>query len=174
MEIAQSIGLITTSSMVIGFGETIDNRLNHFQRLRDAQDRSIKRGHKGFNAFISWTLQLSEDTSMGRSRKAGDYGASSIDYLRNVAIARIFLDNIPHHQSSWPTLGPDVAMMGLHFGCNDIGSTMMEENVVSSAGALTKNKWSMSPEELRSYIRKAGFIPAERDSYFKIIKSFDR
>jgi len=173
MEVAQGLSLTTTSTMVIGFGETLEQRLNHLTRLRDLQERSNKRGLKGFNAFISWPLQHNDNTSMGRSRHAPAYGASALEYLRSIALARIYLDNIAHHQASWPTLGGDTAQIGLHFGCDDIGSTMMEENVVSSAGAPTKQKWSMSPEELRGLIRSAGFIPAKRNSSFEILETFE-
>lgn len=172
MEIAQSLDLITTASMVIGFGERIENRLNHLERLRRLQDRTLAKGKPGFGCFISWTLKLNENTSMGRSRHAPSFGASTTEYLRNLAIARIYLDNIPHHQSSWPTLGPEIAQIGLHFGCNDIGSTMMEENVVSQAGAPTKEKWCMTPEELRFFIRGAGFIPAQRNSRMEVLQVF--
>lgn len=170
MEVAQSLDLTTTSTMVIGFGESMENRLNHLERLRNLQDRSQAAGHSGFNAFISWNLQFNENTSMGRSRLAPTLGVSAVEYLRNVAISRIFLDNIPHHQSSWPTLGASVAEIGLNFGCNDIGSTMMEENVVSKAGAPTLQKWCMSPTELQRHIRGAGFIPAQRNSSFEILQ----
>ncbi len=172
MEEAQSLDLTTTATMVIGFAETFDQRLNHLERLRDAQDRSLAKGYRGFNAFISWPLQHNENTSLGRSRAACSYGAGTIEYLRNAALCRIFLDNIPHHQSSWPTLGPEIAEVGLQLGLDDIGSTMMEENVVSKAGAKSKERWSMSPEELISYIREAGFTPAQRDSSFKTLKVF--
>jgi cyclic dehypoxanthinyl futalosine synthase len=173
MEVAHELDLTTTATMVIGFGETIQNRLNHYRRLRELQERSLKRGRRGFNAFISWPLQHNDNTSLGRSRHVEKFGASPVEYLRNVALGRIYLDNIPHHQSSWPTLGIDVAQIGLHFGCDDIGSTMMEENVVSQAGAASKGKWSMSPDELRSAIRGAGFIPAQRDSSFNLVRTFD-
>ena len=172
MEVAQSIGLITTASMVIGFGEEIKHRMNHLDLLRNLQDKSIKNGYPGFNMFISWTLQMNENTSMGRSRHADSYRVSAVEYMRNIALCRIYLDNIQNHQSSWPTLGPEIAQMGLNFGCNDIGSTMMEENIVSKAGGHTKDKWFMSPEELRSYIRGAGFIPAERNSACQILNTF--
>jgi cyclic dehypoxanthinyl futalosine synthase len=173
MEIAQELDITTTSTMVIGFGETLEQRLNHLERLRSLQDRSQGRGHEGFNAFISWTLQHNENTSMGRSRHRLLYGADSVDYLRNVAISRLFLDNIPNHQASWPTLGPEIGKVALHFGCNDFGSTMMEENVVSQAGALTQSKWEMSPEELKNYIRQAGYVPAKRNTSYKVLEIFD-
>ncbi len=173
MEIAHSLDLSTTATMVIGFGETIEHRLNHLERLRDAQDRSLAKGLRGFNAFIAWPLQHNHATSLGRSRHAESYGAEAIEYLRNTALTRIFLDNIYHHQASWPTLGGEVAKVGLHFGCDDIGSTMMEENVVSKAGGFSANKWCMSPEELQQNIREAGFVPAQRDSAFNILKVFE-
>jgi cyclic dehypoxanthinyl futalosine synthase len=159
--------------MVIGFGESIEHRINHLEKLRALQDRAIQGGHQGFNLFISWTHQFNERTSLGRSRHVAKYGAGAVEYLKNVAWCRIFLDNIRHHQSSWPTCGPNVAEIGLHSGCDDIGSTMMEENVVSQAGAPTANKWSMSPAELEMHIRQAGFVPAQRDSRFSIVRRED-
>lgn len=170
MEVAQSLDLVTTATMVIGFGESLDHRLNHFDQLRELQKRSNEAGRKGFNAFISWPLQHNENTSLGRSRFRDSYGASTVEYLKHLALSRIYLHNIPHHQSSWPTAGGTIAQIGLHFGCDDVGSTMMEENVVSKAGAPTKTKWSMSPEELRDIIRSAGYRPAQRDSYFTIVE----
>lgn len=172
MEIAHELKLTTTATMVIGFGEQIEHRLHHLDSLRALQDRSLARGLDGFNLFVSWNLMSNENTSMGRSRLRDNYVIHAAEYLRNLAVARIFLDNIPHHQSSWPTLGPDIAQMGINFGCDDIGSTMMEENVVSQAGAPTSKKWSMSPEELRAVIKSAGFTPAQRDTSFNILKVF--
>jgi dehypoxanthine futalosine cyclase len=172
MEDAQSLDLTTTATMVIGFGETIEHRMNHFERLKALQSRSHEKGRRGFNLFVSWPLQSNENTSIGRSKKAKQVGATTEEYLRTLALARIFLDNIPHHQSSWPTLGPEVAQAGLFFGCDDIGSTMMEENVVSKAGGASLKRWAMSPEELRDYIRAAGFTPAQRNSSFEIVNIF--
>ncbi|MCB0339298.1 MAG: hypothetical protein KDD53_06825, partial [Bdellovibrionales bacterium] len=173
MRVAQRLDLTTTATMVIGFGEDVEHRLEHLSRLRKLQDESILGGFDGFNAFISWPLQHNENTSMGRSRHRSKYGASSVEYLRNLAAARIFLHNIPHHQASWPTCGVQVASIGLHFGCDDFGSTMMEENVVSTAGAPTEFCGSMSPEDLRFHISEAGFIPAQRDSSFNIVQVFE-
>jgi len=173
MEVAHSLGLSTTATMVIGFGETIEQRLNHFDRIRDAQSRSLKAGGSGFVANISWPLQHNEATSMGRSKHAEKFGSSMYEYLRHTALARIYLHNVPHAQSSWPTLGIEAGALALHYGCDDIGSTMMEENVVSKAGAQTAHTWSMSPEQLQAAIRDVGFIPAQRDSAFKIIRKFE-
>jgi cyclic dehypoxanthinyl futalosine synthase len=166
---AQSLRLTTTATMVIGFGESVENRLNHFERIRGLQDKSNRAGLEGFNSFISWPLQHNEKTSLGRSRSASGYGATAGEYLRNLALARIFLDNIPHHQSSWPTMGPKVAQAGLWCGCDDIGSTMMEENVVSQAGGASKDRWCMSPDELQVLIREAGFLPRQRNTSFDYV-----
>lgn len=173
MRDAQSIDLTTTATMVFGFGETIENRLNHFDRIRDLQDFSIANGKAGFNAFIMWPLQHNENTSMGRSKIKAQLGATSEEYLRMNSLARIYLDNIPHLQASWPTMGAETAKIALRSGCDDIGSTMMEENVVSKAGALSKNKWCMSPEELIQNIRSCGFIPAQRNTSFEILRTFN-
>ncbi len=174
MESAQELGLVTSATMVIGFGETIEHRWNHLEKLRTLQDKALLAGYEGFNLFVSWTHQFNEYTSLGRSRHAKNYGASSIEYVKHLAWSRIILDNIQHHQSSWPTLGTDIAQIGLYSGCDDIGSTMMEENVVSKAGAPTKNKWAMSPEELRRVIEQAGFTPKERDSSFRHIQDLKK
>ena len=171
MRVAQSLDLTTTATMVIGFGEQWEHRFNHLERIRNLNDESIAQGHEGFNSFIMWPLQHNENTSMGRSRHAAKYGASAVEYLRTLAVGRIFLDNVPHHQASWPTLGIDVAQIGLHFGADDIGSTMMEENVVSKAGALSAQCWAMSPEQLQQAIIDGGFEPAQRDTSFTIVRS---
>lgn len=170
MEVAQKLDLTTTATMVIGFGETLEHRLNHLERLRSLQERSQARGHEGFNAFISWPLQHNENTSMGRSRRASSFGAGPVEYLKNIALSRIFLDNIPHHQASWPSCGPDIAAIGLHMGCDDFGSTMLEENVVSQAGGHTAKEPMMTPEDLAFHIKRAGFIPAQRNTSFEILK----
>ncbi len=170
---AQRQDLTTTATMVIGFGESIEHRLNHIQKFRELQDRSNAGGHVGFNAFISWPLQHNENTSIGRSKRAAALGAGPVEFLRWTALSRIFLDNIPNHQASWPSCGPDVAEVGLHMGCNDFGSTMLEENVVSQAGGHTAKQPMMTPEDLISHIRRAGFTPAQRDSSFNLLKIFD-
>jgi cyclic dehypoxanthinyl futalosine synthase len=171
MGIAQRLGLVTSATMVIGFGETIEHRWNHLERLRELQDAANQSGVSGFNLFVMWTHQFNERTSLGRSRHAARYGVSAVEYLKHVAWCRIILDNIQHHQASWPTLGAEIAQIGLYSGCDDIGSTMMEENVVSQAGAPTSKKWAMSPQELRSIIEQAGFTPRERDSSFAFVES---
>jgi cyclic dehypoxanthinyl futalosine synthase len=173
MKVAHELELITTTTMVIGFRETLENRMNHLQRLRDEQDDSLKRFGTGFNAFISWTVQI-EGTPLGRSKFASEYGATSTEYLRHTALARIFLDNIPHFSASWPTQGAKVGQMALHFGCDDFGSTMIEENVVSAAGAITKASPVMMPNEIHRQIREAGFTPAQRNTNYDVLKVFDK
>jgi cyclic dehypoxanthinyl futalosine synthase len=172
MKIAHELGLITTATMVIGFREELRNRMNHLQRLRDEQADSLKRFGTGFNAFISWTVQI-EGTPLGRSKFASEYGGTSTEYLRHTAIARIFLDNLPHISASWPTQGAKVGQMSLHFGADDFGSTMIEENVVSAAGAITKASPIMLPNEMHRQIRAAGFIPAQRNTNYDVLKVFD-
>ncbi len=172
MKIAHELGLITTTTMVIGFREELRNRMNHLQRLRDEQDDSLLKFGMGFNAFISWTVQI-EGTPLGKSKFAAEYGGTSTEYLRHTAVARIFLDNIPHISASWPTQGAKVGQMALHFGCDDFGSTMIEENVVSAAGAITKASPVMMPLEIHRQIREAGFIPAQRNTNYDTLKVFD-
>ncbi|MBI1279689.1 MAG: dehypoxanthine futalosine cyclase [Anaerolineaceae bacterium] len=171
MKVAHELGLITTATMVIGFREKLENRMNHLQRLRDEQDDSLKRFGMGFNAFISWTVQI-EGTPLGKSKFASEYGGTSTEYLRHTAIARIFLDNLPHISASWPTQGAKVGQMSLHFGADDFGSTMIEENVVSAAGAITKASPIMLPAEMHRQIRAAGFIPAQRNTNYDVLKVF--
>jgi cyclic dehypoxanthinyl futalosine synthase len=172
MKVAHELGLITTTTMVIGFREELKHRMNHLQRLRDEQEDSLKRFNNGFNAFISWTVQI-ENTPLARSKFAKEYGGTGTEYLRHTAVARIFLDNIPHISASWPTQGAKVGQMALHFGCDDFGSTMIEENVVSAAGAITKVSPLMLPHEIHRQIREAGFIPAQRNTNYDVLKVFD-
>ncbi|MBC7811851.1 MAG: CofH family radical SAM protein [Burkholderiales bacterium] len=171
MKVAHELGLTTTATMVIGFREELRHRMNHLQRLRDEQDDSLKRFGTGFNAFISWSVQIM-NTPLEKSKFAAEYGATSTEYLRHTAIARVFLDNLPHISASWPTQGAKVGQMALHFGCDDFGSTMIEENVVSAAGAITKVMPAMEPREIHRQIREAGFIPAQRDTDYHTMKVY--
>jgi cyclic dehypoxanthinyl futalosine synthase len=173
MRVAHQLGLTTTATMVFGFGEEVRHRLNHLQRLRDTQDDSLARYGRGFNAFISWPLQHNENTSLGRSRLREAYGATAVEYLRHTAIARIFLDNIPHLSASWPTMGEKTGVVALSFGCDDMGSTMIEENVVSQAGAPTAVNCMMDVDEFQRLIRSAGYVPAQRNTAYEILQRFD-
>jgi cyclic dehypoxanthinyl futalosine synthase len=168
MAIAQRLGLTTTASMVIGFGESIRERLNHLEALRAHQERALATHGNGFTAFIVWTAQF-ENTSLGGSRFRPTFGAGREEYLRHLALARLYLDNFTHLQASWPTMGPDVAAEALGFGADDFGSTMLEENVVSAAGTV---RTRMDAAEIRRYIRNAGYVPAQRDSRYAILREF--
>ncbi len=159
---AQALGLYTTATMVIGFGESPAQRVASMLRVRDQQDVALEEYGNGFSAFISWTLQTDGVRIDGKVPGAGAH-----EYLQNVAVSRILLDNVPNFQASWPTMGYKVAQTALSFGCNDFGSTMLEENVVSQAGAKHQN----TPEiEIVRQIVDAGYKPAQRDSLYGIVK----
>jgi len=164
MQTAHKIGMNTTATMVIGFGESMEERALHLMRVREAQDECIQNGYpsEGFLAFIPWTFQP-DNTNLKKERQTPEA------YLKTVAISRIVLDNIKNLQSSWVTMGPEVGKLSLQYGCNDFGSTMIEENVVSSAGATYK----VNIEAILSIIREAGKIPAQRNTKYDILRVFD-
>ncbi|WP_346354852.1 cyclic dehypoxanthinyl futalosine synthase [Azotosporobacter soli] len=157
METAHAVGLETTATMVIGMGETAEHRVAHFRKIRDLQDKT-----GGFRAFITWSYQPG-NTEMGGEK------ISSWDYLRTLSLSRLYMDNIKHIQGSWVTQGQQVGQLTLAFGANDLGSIMLEENVVRAAGTA----YQMSIDHMVSLIRSAGKIPAQRDTEYRIIKSFD-
>ncbi|MEK3987308.1 cyclic dehypoxanthinyl futalosine synthase [Paenibacillus sp. FSL K6-3166] len=164
MQTAHKIGMNTTATMVIGLGESMEERALHLLRVREAQDECIanKYDSEGFLAFISWTFQP-DNTNLKLDRQTPD------EYLKTVAISRLVLDNIKNFQSSWVTMGPEVGKLSLQYGCNDFGSTMIEENVVSSAGATYK----VNIESITQLIREAGKIPAQRNTRYDILRVFD-
>ncbi len=164
---AHSLGLITTATNVIGFGETTAHRIGHMEKIRELQDNSNEQGFQGFTAFISWTVQLDNNT-FGEKRKRNnqDKKVGPAEYLRHVAISRLFFDNITHIQASWLTMGMDVAQLALFGGADDIGSTMMEENVVSAAGTT---KVLCTEKELQYAIIRAGFKARRRDSEYNLL-----
>ncbi|WP_019912290.1 cyclic dehypoxanthinyl futalosine synthase [Paenibacillus sp. HW567] len=164
MQTAHKIGMNTTATMVIGLGESMEERALHLLRVREAQDECIanKYDSEGFLAFISWTFQP-DNTNLKLDRQTPE------EYLKTVAISRLVLDNIKHFQSSWVTMGPEVGKLSLQYGCNDFGSTMIEENVVSSAGATYK----VNIESITQLIREAGKIPAQRNTRYDILRVFD-
>jgi cyclic dehypoxanthinyl futalosine synthase len=170
MRVAQRLGLVTSATMVIGFGETIEQRVGHLQKLRDLQDESLSAHGNGFTAFIAWTLQT-DHTPLGRSKGREDFGASANEYLRLTAVARLFLDNFTHVQASWPTQGLRLAEVALEFGCDDFGSTMLEENVVSAAGTSLRHVAEIT---MQRHIRGAGYTPAQRDSSYKVLRTIER
>src|SRR5580693_9493678 len=151
---AHALGLRTTATMMFGCGETIEQRMNHFDIVRQIQEDT-----GGFTAFIPWAFQR-ELTSLGRFIKEE---ATAVEYLKNLAVSRIYLDNILNIQSSWVTPGLKTCQVGLRFGGNDVGSIMIEENVVSAAGTHHQ----ATEEELRRLIRDAGFIPKQRDTLYR-------
>lgn len=165
MQTAHRIGMNTTATMVIGFGESMEERALHLMRVRDAQDECLQNGYdsEGFLAFIPWTFQP-DNTNLKRERQ------TPREYLKTVAISRIVLDNIKNIQSSWVTMGPEIGKLSLQYGCNDFGSTMIEENVVSSAGATYK----VNIESILSIIREAGKTPAQRNTKYEILRVFDQ
>ncbi|HET8985975.1 MAG TPA: CofH family radical SAM protein [Trueperaceae bacterium] len=165
MAAAQRLGLYTTATMVIGFGETPAQRVASMMRLRDAQDVANAEHGNGYSAFISWTLQTKGVRIDGKVPGAGAH-----EYLQNVAVSRLVLDNVTNFQASWPTMGYKVAQTALYFGANDFGSTMLEENVVSQAGARHQS----TPErEIVRQIVDAGYRPVQRDSLYNVIAEPD-
>lgn len=150
MEAAHQQGLRTTATMMFGHIETMEERLEHLQRVRDLQDRS-----GGFTAFIPWPFQP-DHTPLAATRKIEK--TTAVSYLRMLALSRIFLDNIQNIQASWVTQGPKIAQLSLFFGANDFGSTMIEENVVAAAGV----HFRLSEEEIKRLVRDAGFTPQQR------------
>src|ERR1700693_1343726 len=155
MEIAHQEGMKTSVTMMYGIGETLAERIEHLERVREVQART-----GGFTAFICWPLQPENTPTMSKQPKT-----DAVDYLRTVAIARIVLDNVPNLQSSWVTMGMKIGQVALRFGCNDFGSLMIEENVVSAANTTHRT----STDEMERLIRDAGFTPARRKQDYTLI-----
>ena len=162
LDAAQRKGLYTISTMVIGFGESVAQRASHLLRIRDQQDAALRAHGNGFSGFAMWTLQTEHTRLHGKAP-----GASAHEYLQQLAIARIALDNMPNIQASWPAQGFKVAQAALFYGANDLGSTMLEENVVSAAGGHGRHQATV--RELIRIAVDAGFRPAIRNSRFQII-----
>lgn len=164
MRVAHRLGLVTSASQVIGFGEDPKHRFLAQKAVRDLQDESLARGSDGFLSFVMWPLQYeSRYGEVFNVKKGIPLGADREQYLRHVALSRIFLDNFRHLGASWPTMGPAIAKEALGYGADDFGSTMLEENVVSSAGST----YSCMPEsEIRRFIVEAGYTPEKRDSRY--------
>jgi cyclic dehypoxanthinyl futalosine synthase len=162
---AQALGLYTTATMVIGFGESEAQRIASLERLRRAQDRALASHGNGFSAFIVWTLQTQGVRIHGKAP-----GAGPTEYLRTLALARLYLDSFVNFQASWPTMGHKIAQTALLFGANDYGSTMLEENVVSQAGAKHR---ATAEREIVRQITDAGFHAAQRDSLYRILRRVD-
>jgi len=153
MRIAHELGLKSSCTMMFGHVETVEDRIEHLERLRQQQDET-----GGFTAFICWTFQP-ENTVL----KAEPVG--SAEYLRMQALSRIYLDNIPNVQSSWVTQGPKIGQVALQYGANDFGSVMMEENVVSAAGTTFR----LNKEEIEGLIAEAGYEAHRRDNWYRLL-----
>ena len=152
MRIAHELGLSSSATMMFGHVETVEERIEHLERIRELQDQT-----DGFTAFICWTFQP-ENVVL----KATPVG--SVEYLRTQAIARIYLDNIENLQSSWVTQGPRIGQIALRYGANDFGSVMMEENVVSQAGT----SFRITREEIERLIAEAGFEARTRNNWYEL------
>lgn len=153
MDVAHGLGMNSSVTMMFGHVETLEERIEHFERVRRQQDKS-----GGFTAFISWTFQA--DNTRLRAEPVGAH-----DYLKTQALSRIYLDNIENIQSSWVTQGLEVGQVALEYGANDLGSIMIEENVVSQAGTT----FCMTSEDMRRLIRDLNYEPRQRDNWYRLL-----
>lgn len=156
MTTAHGLGMKTTATMMFGSVETLEERVKHMVRVREAQDRT-----GGFTAFIPWSFQPT-NTHLGGETATG------VDYLKTLAVARLMLDNVPNIQASWVTQGAKMAQVSLSFGANDFGSTMLEENVVRAAGV----NYRVPIDEIINSIKDAGYRPAQRNTGYEIIRYY--
>ena len=156
MKIAHKIGMNSTATMVIGFGENISQRVEHMEKIRNLQDET-----GGFRAFISWTYQP-KNTILGGEK------INSWEYMKTLAFTRIFLDNIEHIQGSWVTQGEKIGQLTQIFGADDLGSIMLEENVVKAAGT----SFEMSINKMVNLIRETKKIPTQRNTNYEILRKF--
>ena len=157
MEAAHKIGLETTATMVIGMGESYAQRMEHMEKIRNLQEKT-----GGFRAFIIWSYQPG-NTELGGKK------VSTWDYLKTLSVARLYFHNIKHIQGSWVTQGQNIGQLTLAFGANDLGSIMLEENVVKAAGT----SFQMSIEKMVALIGETGKQPAQRDTQYNIIRTFE-
>ncbi|HCU72357.1 MAG TPA: dehypoxanthine futalosine cyclase [Chloroflexi bacterium] len=158
---AHEVGFRGTATMMYGHGESIPSRVEHFQRTRDLQDRN-----GGFYAFVPWSFSPGE-TPLGR--KLNGLRANANDYLRIIAAARLYFDNIDHVDASWFSEGKKTGQVALHFGADDFGGTLFDENVMQEAGHYVRT----SVEEMRTMIREAGFVPAQRNTQYEVLEVFN-
>ncbi|HEY7002988.1 MAG TPA: cyclic dehypoxanthinyl futalosine synthase [Gaiellaceae bacterium] len=159
MRDAHRLGISSTATMMYGHVETLEERVEHMRRIRELQDET-----RGFRAFISWTFQ--RDGNRLAAQVTDDTRPTSFDYLLTQAVSRIYLDNVDHIQSSWVTQGMKVGQVALGFGADDMGSVMIEENVVSAAGTTHRT----STEELVHLIRSLGKVPVQRDTLYRDVR----
>jgi len=158
MDVAHRLGLYSSATMMFGHVETMEDRIEHLDRLRQQQEKSLSYGKGHFTAFICWTFQA-ENTKL----KAPTVGAH--DYLRTQALGRIYLDNFENIQSSWVTQGLEIGQVALKFGANDLGSIMIEENVVSQAGTTFR----MTVPDMQRLIKDLGYEPHQRDNWYRLV-----
>lgn len=157
MEEAHETGLNSTATMMLGTIDTAENRIAHMERIRALQDRT-----GGFRGFIMWTYQPGNNELMGKK-------ISSAEYLRMLALGRLFMDNVEHIQGSWLTQGREIGQLSILFGADDLGSTMLEENVVRAAGLAHK----MTVDTLVSLVSETGKTAAERNTAYQILRRYD-
>lgn len=174
METAHMLGMRTTATMMFGSIEEPEDIIVHLDSIRKLQDRT-----GGFTAFIPWSFQPGNTELKQKSKKnkfktqnarfkTVDYPATAVEYLKVLALSRLYLDNIDNIQASWVTQGLKLAQVALRFGANDFGSTMIEENVVAAAGV----RYRVSGEDIIDSIRSAGFTPAQRDTYYTVLTQY--
>ena len=161
MREAHLSGIKSTATMMFGHIETMEERIVHLDKIRQLQDET-----GGFTAFIPWTFQPKNTALSVSAEKRTGFKIGGFDYLRTLAVSRLFLDNIPNIQASWVTQGSKIAQLALKFGANDLGSTMIEENVVRAAGV----DYRLKKEEMISLIEDLGFEATQRDCYYNILK----
>lgn len=159
MREAHGLGMATTATMMFGSVETLEERVEHLRRIRDLQDET-----GGFRAFIPWTFQEGNTALEGTVPPA-----TAVEYLVTLGVSRLYLDNVRNIQASWVTQGLAVGQVALHFGANDLGSTMIEENVVAAAGVSFK----VAAGDLVAAIRAAGFVPAQRRTDYTLVRVFE-
>lgn len=160
METAHKLGLKTTATMMYGHIESHRDRIEHLTKIRELQDKT-----KGFTAFIPWSFQSKNTKLQTLNSERQTLNSFGVDYLKTLSISRLMLDNFDNIQASWVTQGAKVAQLALFFGANDMGSTMIEENVVKAAGV----SFRMSEGEIRRLIEDAGFKPVKRDTFYQPI-----
>jgi cyclic dehypoxanthinyl futalosine synthase len=165
MREAHRLDISTTATMMFGGVETVKERVEHLRRVREVQDEALAAGHVGFRAFIPWSFQPG-NTDL--EDEQGGTAASGWEYLRMLAVSRLFLDSVDNIQASWVTQGPKIGQIALVFGANDLGSTMIEENVVAAAGT----RFMLAREELVRLVRDAGLTPVQRDTLYREVRRF--
>lgn len=159
MRVWHELGGRSSATMMFGHVETLEERIEHLERVRELQDESLGKGHPGFTAFICWTFQR-DNTQMDQLQPAGAH-----EYLKMLAVSRLYLDNIDNLQSSWVTQGLKVGQMALMNGANDMGSLMIEENVVAEAGTVH----FLTLQQIRDAISELGYEPRQRDVHYRLV-----